>query len=375
MSVRIRPRKPNEELPYWFDNTKLVAVNTCPTWGVVRYGHGKTPFLPKAARAMPLEAGSALHLVFATARLADMFENGATWYAKEVYDLDKLHGFARSILKDGPWEEAWRYLSREGPWEQRIRDACLSVLETSGFEDDASDKRRTLANMEECTFVYLDRYEWGRWMPVWINTPHGELIGVETPFDLVVESTEELGEDRVQNVTQLRPKTARRFVGRIDGLCFDRIHKAYTVCENKTASRLDDAWHSQWQLANQVTGYCLAGETLLNNSAPVNDAVIFGLALPLPRTYDYGGCVRVPVTRSNQQRAEWFSWFAHTADLFEEYMPRPADAPHYTHSCSRYFRPCSLLSFCSMPYHERVAMLDEMHVDMWNPLAESEEKT
>ena len=55
-----------------FDFTKLSAVNTCPTWGIVRYGYHKV--FSTTSRAMALEAGSACHEVFASARLFDLLE-------------------------------------------------------------------------------------------------------------------------------------------------------------------------------------------------------------------------------------------------------------------------------------------------------------
>lgn len=55
-----------------FDFTKLSAVNTCPTWGIIRYGHHKV--FSTTSRAMALEAGSACHEVFAAARLFDLCE-------------------------------------------------------------------------------------------------------------------------------------------------------------------------------------------------------------------------------------------------------------------------------------------------------------
>lgn len=369
MSVRMRPRKPDETYDHWFDNTKLVAVNTCPTWGIVRYGLGKTTGKKANDRAMPLEAGAALHHVFAAVRIIDMIENGGEFY--DNFNLDVLHGFARGCIGEGAWEKAAQYLAREGDFRTRAIATCMSVLETSGFEDDPSDKRRTLSNMEEAIIVYVDRYEWKRWMPIWRMQDGKPFIGIELPFDLVVEHTEELGEDQVANVMQLRGRAKRRFVGRIDALVFDREHEIVSVHENKTAGRLDRAWHEQWHTAHQPTGYTIAGETLLNGGVRVQDVTIFGLALPIPRSFDYGGCVRVPLKRSAQQQAEWFDWFAHTTEMFERFIGEPTRAPHYTHSCSRYFRPCPLIGFCASPPHERLESLDQMEVDVWNPLDES----
>ena len=42
-----------------YDHTKLSAINTCPTWGILRYTMHKT--MGGSSRAMALEAGGAAH--------------------------------------------------------------------------------------------------------------------------------------------------------------------------------------------------------------------------------------------------------------------------------------------------------------------------
>ena len=56
----------DKDLPA-YDHTKLSAVNTCPTWGILRYVLHKR--MPNSTRAMALEAGSASHEGFAAVRL------------------------------------------------------------------------------------------------------------------------------------------------------------------------------------------------------------------------------------------------------------------------------------------------------------------
>ena len=55
-----------------FDFTKMSAINTCPTWGIIRYGYHKV--FSTTSGAMALEAGSACHEVFAAARDFDILE-------------------------------------------------------------------------------------------------------------------------------------------------------------------------------------------------------------------------------------------------------------------------------------------------------------
>jgi len=62
METRMSTDEDKETLtPY--DHTKLSAINTCPTWGIVRYSLHKT--MGGSGREMALEAGIAAHEAFA----------------------------------------------------------------------------------------------------------------------------------------------------------------------------------------------------------------------------------------------------------------------------------------------------------------------
>ena len=67
-----------------FDQTMLVAINTCPVWGLVRYQLGKT--FSAQSRSMPLEAGAASHEFYAATRL---FQLG---FVQGYMDHMKHHG-------------------------------------------------------------------------------------------------------------------------------------------------------------------------------------------------------------------------------------------------------------------------------------------
>jgi len=121
-------------------------------------------------------------------------------------------------------------------------------------------------------------------------------------------------------------------------------------------------------MSHQVTGYLLAMSTILD--APISNAVIHGLAIPQPVSRDFGGIERVPVTRSSQQFEEWVYWFIYSAYTYQYFKGHELDAPRWTHSCNRYFRPCSFIPLCYAPMDERVQMLDEMVDNTWNPLDE-----
>ena len=157
---------------------------------------------------------------------------------------------------------------------------CIAVLDTSGFYDDPRDRRRTLSNMEECIYVYINRWRWDH--PVWMRdaTDPTSDVGMEIPFDLVVDYQVEL---------------VFRLTGRIDGIHWN-TRGELCIHDNKTASRLNDAWSQSFLLSHQITGYCVAASVFTQH--PVNNAEILGLAIPLPKTYDFGGYIREPVSRT-----------------------------------------------------------------------------
>jgi hypothetical protein len=334
-----------------YDNTKLVAINTCPTWGILRYGMHKSMSPPASAggpRAMALECGSAAHEVFAAVRL---------WQLRSYQEKRTLADFHGPRLFGNTRYDAMLSSvdEREDARTQSLA-FCLSALETSGFYDDPRDKRRTMTNLEESCIAYIDRWDWNR-MPVWIrdaDDPQSD-IGVELPFDIVLSFVLERGETREY-----------RFIGKADGL-----HVRGTTLylhENKTASRLDEAWSQSFLLSSQVTGYCFA--LGLWAGEPIANAEIYGMSIPLPKNYDYGGLARESVNRYTHHFERWFNWFLHTVELERAYANNPVDAPKYTHSCNRYFRPCSMIPFCDASDEEQLEILGEMYEDEWSPLHE-----
>lgn len=344
-SVTVRLATPEDAHIDAYDNTRLQAVNTCPTWGQLRYGMHKTMSGP-GARAMALEMGTAAHEVFAAVRLWQL-----RYYQKQVdladYHGPRLFGGTRYAAMLAAIDE------REDERSQSLA-FCLSALETSGFYDDPSDRRRTMTNLEEACIAYIDRWDWNR-MPVWIRdeTDPCSDIGIELPFDIVLSFVLEDGTHREY-----------RFIGKADGLHI-RDGTLY-LHENKTASRLDEAWRQSFLLSSQITGYCLALSVW--SGEQITHAEIYGMSVPLPKNYDFGGLVRESVTRYSHHIERWFSWFLHTVEIDQSYKDNPIDAPRYTHSCNRYFRPCSMIPFCDAEEEEQKQILTEMFEDEWSPL-------
>lgn len=340
---RIRPTTDKEKSrlrPY--SNSRLTDFNVCPTYGIVHYerSYGSN------ARALALEAGETMHQVFAMVRIYQLHHiqklpKHATAVGQRIYGVSRY----KSILHQ---DDATL------PNRERLLNLCFAVLHTSEWYDDPSDRIRTMANMELATIAYVDERmpTWDRW-PVWVSdkkNPNSP-TGVEQHFDVVLEYSDG---KRI------------RFIGTIDGLMHDvNNQNRLTLDENKTASRLDDAWAASFEIGHQITGYmacCIA---------------VFGVQVWHGRVT---GC-RIKHTHSGEDIRvlypsrdaanfmEWGAWVRHTVDVHETYlnqhpqdssMPDFESSPRYTHSCNRFFRSCSFLPFCADTPDGRVEQFNQM---------------
>ena len=350
--VSLRLATPEDAHLEAYDNTRLQAINTCPTWGITRYGMHKSMSLPPeqgGPRAMALEMGSAAHDVFAAVRL---------WQLREYQRLPSIADFhGQRLFGDTRYSSMLSSVDRSEDDRVQSLAFALTALETTGFYDDPRDRRRTMTNLEEACIAYIDRWDWHR-MPVWVrekDDPQSD-VGIELPFDVVLSFVLENGATR-----------ECRFIGKADGLHV-RDNKLY-LHENKTASRLDEAWSQSFLLSSQITGYCLA--LSLVAGSPIENAEIYGMSVPLPKNFDFGGIVRESVSRYSHHFERWFAWFLHTVELERAFANDPMSAPKYTHSCNRYFRPCSMIPFCDADDEEQKRILGEMYHFEWNPLHEA----
>jgi hypothetical protein len=344
-----------------YDNTKLVAFNTCPTWGILTYAMHKK--MPGAGRAMPLECGSVMHEMFSWVRLCTLQKQLENREDPDMGAIAMEHHGSRLFGIKRYGEIIAQCLGSTGH-KERCKTGAIAVLETSGYYDDPSDKRRTLSNMIECSLAYIDKWRWDDY--VWmrdVNDPCGN-VGIEIPFDVVV-SCDIRDRNKDGDCVDAFDKQFR-YTGKIDGIHWH--NKVLTLQENKTASRLNDAWSMSFAMASQVTGYCIAASVFTEGQ--VRNADILGITVPLPKSYDYGGIVREPVSRNDYHFKQWVTWALHTIEGYEDYHLNPYDAPKYTHSCNRYFRPCSMLSFCDSEREDQEASVQQMVTEEWSPLHE-----
>jgi len=357
--LTLRPTRADEKHLPWVDYSTLTAVNTCPRWGIINSFQGKKLSTP-SNRSMALEAGSAMHDVFACIRMFDLMDH-CTKITGKIPDDVYAHGVMLFNNKSemagvkSRWEQMVQYFDSREDANTRATQMSLYCLETSGFHDDANDRKRTLRNLEECTIYYLSRYPLRRFIPLYIPN---RFIGVEMGFDLIIEELQ------------------LRFVGKVDGVCIDLDRdKKLEIHENKTGSRIDQSWMDTMVTTHQITCYIIAANVVLGRAGDIDSAVAWGLQVPIPAKSVWGDAsARVNVSRDNSSFLDWSHWLQHTVAMMRQYNDDAANAPAYTHSCGRYFSTCPFIPFCAAPLDERRKVLkDEMVYSRWSPLGEGEE--
>lgn len=353
IKTRITEERDKHLVPY--DHTALSAINTCPTWGLIRYVKHLT--MPGSERALPLEAGGAAHEVFAACRWFHFHTRQAEGSVGEIQSNAlgiRLFGTERfQTMRD--------CISNTASEHTNLINFGLEALNTSGYYDDPSDRYRTISNISESCLAWMDRYDFNT--PIWvrdIEDPNTD-IGVEIKFDIVVEiEFEEYGDlGSVQQHTR-----TIRYAGVLDGLHVAK--SGIRVEEEKTGARLDDAWLSQWQLSHQITGYCVAASTFTGEE--VLRARIRGMKIPLGKDYMLG-IRQEQVNRNPHMIDKWAQWLIRTVQKVDAYRDDPISADMYTHSCNRYFRSCSFLPLCTCTNEEeKREVLSEMVEQEWSPL-------
>lgn len=228
---------------------------------------------------------------------------------------------------------------------------ALETLAVSGWEDNPKDKNRTMANMQLTAMAYIeDRLRWMDSWPIYVENDQdpNSLVGIEQVFDVVVT----YGDGK-----------KIRYIGTVDGLVWNKKKKVWAVEDNKTANRLSDAWRMMWDMSHQITGYCLISRVAF--TFPVYHSHVIGVKLPPTQTEDTYPLE--PIARDEGSFVVWGRWLRHTVEMYEAYENDFELAPRYTHSCSRYFRPCSLLTFCMDNVEGRQQQWDEMEASDRSP--------
>jgi hypothetical protein len=334
-SVNIAATTDTSLVPY--SHSMLNAIATCPTQGLVTYVANK--IMAKGGRAMALEAGSAAHEAFAAARL---------WQVGRVQGFeDHMHHHGLRLFGEDRFGSMMMAAADGGDdMRNSMLRFCLDAFYTCGFYDDPNDRRRTFTNIEEALIAYLDRFDYKR--DVWISDKAAPSapIGIELPIDFTVTFLDEGG----YVIAQIR------FIGTADGVTVKGDE--FRLEENKTASRLGEAWSNSFWTSHQVTGYMIGMQACYG--LPITKAGVHGMAIPLPRSYDAGGLMSEVVTRVPTQFTDFITWLLHQVGVIQTYGHAPYDAPKNTGACNKYYRPCSFIPLCASAHEDRKEMFDEM---------------
>ena len=332
-----------------YSHSMLNSISTCPTYGLVTYVMNKA-IGTSSSRAMALEAGSASHECYAAARLWQL------GMYQDRLDLMDYHGVR--LFGESRYEsmKAASELSGEDK-RNAMLCFCLDAFYTSGFYDDPSDRRRTVSNIEEALIAYLDRFDFKR--NVWIedhDDPKSR-VGIEIVIDMTItySCSDPVGAPDRDHTW----KKQVRFIGTADGLTHEKRNpEELRLEENKTASRLGEAWVLAFQMSHQITGYLMGLSCAVGY--PVEKAGVHGMCIPLPRSYDAGGLITEVVYRNDTQKKQFLEWLLHNVQIIETYGNDPVNAPKYTGACNKYFRACSLIPLCASDEEEKSEMVKLM---------------
>lgn len=264
-----------------------------------------------------------MHEVFAGVRL---------WQLAKLNKLPEHAKFnGHRLFGKDRWDACWKEAKDRDP-RDNLQQLCYSILHSSGFEDDKGDDVRTVANMEMGTILYCDeRLRYAAAWPLYVEDARRPdcMAGVEQAFDVVLEYAD---------------GKLIRYAGTIDGSVIKVATGHQFLEENKTAARLDRGWRAAFDMSHQVTGYMACSTVVFGK--PIMRARVSGLKIKL--THKGEDFYVAEVQRDAAAIMHWGNYVRTVVDLFDEpFAQNYEDAPRFTHSCNRFFRPCSLLTFCA----------------------------
>lgn len=324
----------DSKLPY-YSHSIVDAILTCPKWGLIRYGDRK--YFKSSYRALALEAGSAMHEVFSALRL---------WQLYRLQGLPDHFNHHAIRLYGQPRVEAC-FWEKPNPRDEAL-SFCFEILNSGDYYDDPKDRIRTMANMEETTIKYVDTMmPMMDRNPIWVADPKDATapVGIEIAFDMVVDD-------------------AIRYIGTIDAIINRNDTKRLE--ENKTASRLDEAWREAFRVNFQPTGYTVAGR-LVTGDHTITATKVIGIKIKQTRSAE--DMLTFVEHRDDEQFADWYNTLYYTHNLAMTYADNRLAAPMFTHSCNRYFRPCGFIDLCAGSHEDQEMMYEAMET---TPLSPSE---
>lgn len=332
-------------MPY-VTSSLVEAVTTCPKWGIIHNVQHKR--FVTGYRQMALEAGSVMHDVFAAFNLMQIAA------VQDFPDHARFHG--NSLYGERRFEavsfDKYLEIYKQNP-SRALEKLAVDIIATSDFYDDEGDRNRTLANMEHASFELAGYYlsNLSRF-PIYIEDEKDptKTIGVEKSMDVIFTCD-------VMDEVGLIEQAFIRFIGLGDVLYQNPETKRVKLGEYKTTSTMGDGWREQFRTRHQQSGYIGALQAYFPEVA--DECILIGSALPVRKTSAPN--MHFPIHRDKEAVGNFLATALTALDFVAAFKDEAAiDAPMFTHSCNRYFRPCALLDLCSAQREDQQVMWEQM---------------
>lgn len=365
-AINIRLATPEDANLPVFDNTKLNALEICTRWGIITYQMHKT--WPDTKKAQALEAGIALHQVFAAVRLWQLYYYDLKEDTSKFPQIQSLkyqiirNQLNRLYKRRG--DSFLHYFMEGDSSRTQLLSFCIDVLHSSNYEEDPDDKKRSMTALEEVVINYINRWDMHKY-PIWVkdeNDPN-TLVGIEIKYELVIEFKVY---DDIPDGDHDYHFESYRFTGQLDGIHWeDHSKQELFVADNKSSGRINED-NSEYDMNTQMRGYEVASSFF--TGIRIRDSKVIINSLPVPKTSSHGGILWYPIHTEEHQIDDWYKWFYEQVQKELIYKDNPIHAPVSPHSCKRYYRVCSMMPFCTLAKQDQIEALDEMVHSEWNVL-------
>lgn len=331
----------SNKMPY-MTCSMMEAINTCPKWGIIHNVQAKT--FTVGFRQMALEAGSLMHEVFS---MLNLYQVG---YVQGLHDHATHHG--ELLFPSDRYKVIMEKTTDQASDMMNLEAIALRTIATSEFYDDPEDRNRTIANLEHCALELVNYWLMNmRDYNIYISDKEDATkpIGVEQSLDVVFDVIDHHGE-----VTPIR------FIGLGDAVYQNHKTGKVTLGEYKTASSMNDAWREAFRTRHQITGYNAALKAYFDTSLVTGNTILLGTAVPVRKTT--APVQHFTIERDDENTKHFLNTMLFSQRLIQDFNNGidALHAPMFTHSCNRYFRPCSQLDLCSAAMEDQYAMYEQM---------------
>jgi hypothetical protein len=337
----VRPTTPDEianNIPY-VTSSMIEAVNTCPKWGIIHNVHNR--HFVTGYRQMALEAGSLMHDILA---VLNFYQVGI---------VQQLPDHMRHHAQNHLGKDRWSYITtQDKPFAATTEQLTLerlmyNAIASSDYYDDPNDKVRTLSNLEHCGLELVT---------YWLMNFNNKNIYVSNPDN----PTAPIGIEMSLDVVFSWQGHSLRFIGMIDSLFKHAVTGRVTPGDYKTTANMNDAWREALKTRHQFSAYWGALHAYFEPSDISDNFLVIGTSIPVRKTSMPN--IHLPIYRDYYTVLDFLKTAMFSLDIIDRFRDIPTQAPMFTHSCSRYFRPCSLIDLCASSPDDQEVMFDQMKI-------------